>query len=202
MPLTLRVGITRKIGLPNYSSLGATCELTMELPHGCWEHDPIAFHEQVHDAYSACSDAVDEALDRHSLPVPAVQNERLPPATTSDCALANGAAAHASSNRSSGAVAPHAPAAANGAMAGNGIDGAGRSRGPDAERPATARQIRAIQSLAYRRGIPLEGLIGGHGKSGTHELSVREASALIEDLQQEDFPRPEHPDRGGRGEPA
>ena len=43
MPLKLTVGLSKKVGLPNYGSLGATCGLEVELPNQVLYADPEAF---------------------------------------------------------------------------------------------------------------------------------------------------------------
>ncbi len=71
MPLKLTVGLSKKVGLPNYGSLGATCGLEVELPDQVLHADPEAFERQVRDAFAACVQAVQDELDRHR-PPPAV----------------------------------------------------------------------------------------------------------------------------------
>ena len=68
MPLKLTVGLSKKVGLPNYGSLGATCGLEVELPNQVLHTDPEAFERQVHDAFAACAQAVQDELDRHRPP--------------------------------------------------------------------------------------------------------------------------------------
>ncbi len=68
MPLKLTVGLSKKVGLPNYGSLGATCGLEVELPNNVLHADPEAFERQVRDAFAACAQAVQEELDRHRPP--------------------------------------------------------------------------------------------------------------------------------------
>ena len=64
MPLTLNVGLSRKIGLPDFGSLGATCHVTVELDGHLIQHDLEAFHRHVRQAYAACRQAVQEELSR------------------------------------------------------------------------------------------------------------------------------------------
>lgn len=73
MPLKLNVGVSRKVGLPDYGSLGATCNLEVELDGTLLHHDLNAFHAQVRDAYVAAHQAVNDELDRlqHARPEPA-----------------------------------------------------------------------------------------------------------------------------------
>jgi hypothetical protein len=65
----------------------------------------------------------------------------------------------------------------------------GPARRPDGSgpprRPATAAQVRALGRLAERRGVDLEALVGQRfGVDGPEELSIAEASRLIDELQQ------------------
>ncbi len=68
MPLKLTVSLSKKVGLPNYGSLGATCGLEVELPSSALHDDPEAFERQVRDAFAACAHAVQDELDRHRPP--------------------------------------------------------------------------------------------------------------------------------------
>ncbi len=42
MPVKLTVGLSKKVGLPNYGSLGATCGLEVEVPSLSLHSDPEA----------------------------------------------------------------------------------------------------------------------------------------------------------------
>ena len=61
MPLTLTVGVSRKLGLPNYGSVGATCAVQLEL-------EPLIFYEQetlhrrIREAFDVCRRAIEEEL--------------------------------------------------------------------------------------------------------------------------------------------
>lgn len=91
MPLTLNVGLSKKIGQPDFGSLGASCNVAVELPHNLIA-DPEAFHRQVQAAYAACRQAVNDELVRH-------QQGQTPVASNGHAAGGNG---HAIRQRSNG----------------------------------------------------------------------------------------------------
>ena len=64
MPLKLNVGLSKKVGLPNYGSLGASCHVEVELDHGLLFQDQAGWQHKVEQAFAACRDAVDLELQR------------------------------------------------------------------------------------------------------------------------------------------
>jgi hypothetical protein len=64
MPLTLSAGVSKKMGLPDYGSLGATCQVQVELDASLLKDDLETFHRHVRNAYVACSQAVQDELTR------------------------------------------------------------------------------------------------------------------------------------------
>jgi len=65
MPLTLNVGISKKLGLPDYGSVGAICNVSVELDAALLTQDTDGFQRHVHNAYAACAKAVNDELARH-----------------------------------------------------------------------------------------------------------------------------------------
>ena len=65
MPLKLIAGVSKKLGLPGYSSVGAICHVELELDSGLIQEDPDAFRAQVREIYTQCAESVDEELARH-----------------------------------------------------------------------------------------------------------------------------------------
>lgn len=63
--LKLTVGTSRKIGQPNYGSLGASCAIECELDGRLLEEEDLAaVHRQARTAYAACAKAVHDELLR------------------------------------------------------------------------------------------------------------------------------------------
>jgi hypothetical protein len=159
VPLKLNVGVSRKIGLPDYGSVGASCNLELELDASLIDRDLNGFHAQVHGVYVAVQQAVNDELSRlHAANAP---SRELPAPTPEP---------------------PHRPA--NGQTTGNGEghrSAAGRSR---TDKPATENQIKALRAIARRQNADLDGLIcDDYGVERPEDLTLKQASALIDMLK-------------------
>ena len=64
MPLRLNVGLSKKVGMPNYGSLGASCHVEVELDQSLVFDNVEAFQERITHAYAACRQAVTDELGR------------------------------------------------------------------------------------------------------------------------------------------
>jgi hypothetical protein len=152
----LNVGVSRKVGQPDYGSVGASCHLELEINNELLERDLDGFHARVRSAYVAAHQAVHDELARLQAPVAVPQESSAPPPRSSANGHANGG----------GRTEPPQ---------------AGQSRG---RKPATDNQIRAIRSIARRQDADLDGLIRQEfGVDRVEDLSLRQASELIDILK-------------------
>jgi len=82
MPLRLQVGLQQKVGLPDYGSRGASCQVELELDGQLLDRNPDAFQQEVSRAFDACRQAVQTELGRSK------------PAATNGAAKAGGGNGH------------------------------------------------------------------------------------------------------------
>ena len=170
MPISLTASFSRKLGQPNYSSVGASCQIQCELDSTLLAHDLDEFHRRVRSTYTACVRAVDDELARH------VQQQNS--ASEHHDPLPELAPAPSELDKD---VAPQA----NGA---NHL--ASHFRNGRRGRRATSAQLRAIDRLTARSGVELPPLLQEDFAVTTpDQLSVAEAAQLIVCLQKS-FPRP------------
>src|SRR5258708_7230185 len=79
MPLKLSLAVSRKVGQPDYGSLGASCGVELELAESLLFDDLDAFQSRGRAAYIAGNQAVHDELARHQTPsVPQHANGRVP----------------------------------------------------------------------------------------------------------------------------
>jgi len=64
VPMKITAGVGRKLGLPEYSSLSASCHVEFEADAGLLQGDLEGFQQRVRRAYAACAQAVREELAR------------------------------------------------------------------------------------------------------------------------------------------
>ena len=177
MPMTINVGLSKKVGTANYGSVGATCNVSFEAGHDLLESDLAAFHQKVKNAFTACRQAVQDQLARE-LNAPASNNGTT---TTEPAASANGTNGNgngASGTAANGANGNHG----NGtAASGNGDRNATNGRGASEKQLSYAQQLaKGIQGLGVRRLETLAQKMFGKPLAG---LTTMDASGLIDCLK-------------------
>ena len=155
--LKLHAGVSKKVGLPGFSSASASCTIEAELDSSLLQ-DHEGFQVVVQRAYQSCEKAVQDQIARltyegqhETSQPPEIVEVRTAPTITG-----------ASVNR---------------------IPTAQFSTQPN-PRPATASQVKAIRAIAARRKIDLVGLLRERfGLTTADELGIRQASNLIDELK-------------------
>lgn len=161
MPLKLNVGLSKKVGLPDYGSLGASCNVELELDAQLLARDGNQFQQQVRQAFAACSQAVQDELARQSTASPA-------------------SGSRASGNGNGHTNGQNGTSSTGHAGNGNSRTGGGKSNG----RKATSAQVRAIFAIAGQQQMDLaQELRNRFNVDRPDHLSIGDASQFIDDLK-------------------
>jgi hypothetical protein len=165
MTMKLNVSVNKKIGQPDFGSLGASCGVEVELPHNIVFDDLEAFHRHARNVYVAATQAVNDELARHQ------QGSGTASHATNNAT--NSQAAQSSQQNGSNGNGQHA----NGNGQRNGTSGHGASE----KQLGYARQLaKSIQGLGIRRLETLAQKLYGKPLVG---LTTMDASGLIDTLK-------------------
>jgi len=172
--LKLHAGVSKKVGLPGFSSASASCTIEAELDSGLL-NDTEGFQIVVQRAYQSCEQAVQDQIARltndasESTQLQEVVEVRTSPAIQGARITTNGADTYGT-NRAEQSV-------TNSAV----------FRDQPSPRPATASQVRAIRAICSRRKIDLLSLLRERfGLTTADELGIRQASNLIDELKSDE----------------
>ena len=169
MPMTVKVGLAKKIGQPEFGSLGASCDIELELDGGLLFNDLEGLQQKIQTAYVACRQAVNDELAGRC-------RSELPPLskTTAGVNSKGQPASNGNHHRIPVESCSNQPSGRSNSQATNGK-----------RRAATVSQVRALHAIATRQGFNLtERLREQFNLYRAEELSVNEASRLIDDLNQ------------------
>jgi hypothetical protein len=167
--LKLNVGLTQKVGQANYGSRGTSGNLELELDSKL-VGDAERLKDRIRQLFQLAQTSVAEQLgDAEAITV-------RPVATDHGADRENGQANHHGNDNSRD----------------NGLSSnKGHHRPRETGHPATASQARAIYAIANRQGIELaDKLRANFGVDSPEQLTIREASRLIDDLNGKDSREP------------
>ena len=169
--LKLHAGVSRKVGLPGFSSASASCHIEAELDSSLLQ-DTEGFQIVVQRAYQSCEKAVQDQI------------ARLTSEPESNPSQPNAQPQEVVEVRTS-------PAISGARITTKGADLSTTKRAvfrdQPSPRPATASQVRAIRSICARRKIDLVGLLRERfGLTTADELGIRQASNLIDELKSDE----------------
>ena len=79
--MKVSIAVNQKVGMPNYGSAGASCEITLDLAEHTVSEHPEALVTEIRRAYALAQDAVAEQLAHQTAaaPEPAQKHEPEPP---------------------------------------------------------------------------------------------------------------------------
>jgi hypothetical protein len=164
--LKLHAGVSKKVGLPGYSSASASCTIEAELDSSLL-NDTEGFQIVVQRAYQSCEQAVEDQIARLTSDG---DSEPQPQEVVEVCT---------------------SPALSGARVTTNGADTCPTNRAvfrdQPSSRPATASQVRAIRAICSRRKIDLLSLLRErYGLTTADELGIRQASNLIDELKSDE----------------
>jgi len=172
--LKIHAGVSRKVGLPGYSSASASCTIEAELDSSLL-NDTEGFQIVVQRAYQSCEQAVQDQIARLTSEEPAAvpevaQPEPVAPEVVEVRTSPAIQGARITTNRAEQTVTNRAV-----------------FRDQPSPRPATASQVRAIRAICSRRKIDLLSLLRErYGLTTADELGIRQASNLIDELKSDE----------------
>ena len=173
MPMTVNVGLAKKIGQPDFGSLGASCDIELELDGSLLFSDLDSLQKKIQTAYVACRQAVNDEL--------AGQRRIVEPPDQEAVKKRNGHDQPASDANHRHHPAKNGSNQTNEPSNGQAVNGKRRA--------ATSSQVRALHAIATRQGFNLTDRLKDQFQLYRAEaLSVSEASRLIDRLNAESVP--------------
>ena len=166
MAFKINVGLSRKIGQPNFGSLGASCHIDLEIDPQTVGHGQDAIQSQILGAFAIYKQAVDTELAKcdqvhardHWLNAESFINQ-------------------SASSPDDRPIRSQTPTPSQSQQ--------------KPSRPATPAQIKAIHAIAGKAGIEVASELGRRfGIRSPQQLSIGQASEMIDHLKQSLTPTP------------
>ena len=165
MPMKLNVGLSRKVGEPNYGSRGASVNLELEID-STLAAEPDRLQDRIRELFCLARASIDEELQSGTSQSPTNAqrlNDRTAASTRQQHANGQSAGSRAATN-------------------GSRSNGNGRQSANNPP-PATASQVRALHAITNRLGLNLEAVLQDRFNLGNAAvLTIAEASQLIDEL--------------------
>jgi hypothetical protein len=159
MSTKINVGLSRKIGQPNFGSLGASCHIDLEIDPQTASLGPEAIQRQILTAFTICRQAIDAELAKSDQPH----------------MLFAACGFHPAEQPSATRRQKYHPPAIDPSVA----------TPPRQPRPATAAQIKALHTIASRAGLTLANELQQQcGLTNPQQLTIQQASRMIDHLKQ------------------
>jgi len=174
MTMKVTVGLSRKVGQPNYGSAGASCHIDVELDQSLLDGDQRHLQERLRQALTVCRQVVERELAGDG-PVQGVPQDRegSPP----------GPSTRAARRPAPAAAGTDSPAMVEGPHSGGGDSGSPRL--------ATPAQVKALQAIAGQGRLSLAAeLQRQYGLRQPQQLTLRQASQMIDRLKATLTPQP------------
>lgn len=198
MTLKISVGLSKKVGQPNYSSLGASCQIEMEIDTQSCQGGPLLLQTRISEAFGICKASIENelALERYwvaqtHMPTKTKTQTRQPP-EPGDTGLSTRSAATAAA--AGGVVVPGAAGSVDRVDSVDSVEAgvatcvatgvAGVSGVAAPIRSATRAQVRALERIADQAGVELTSHVQREfGVRSVDQLTIRQASAMIDRLK-------------------
>jgi hypothetical protein len=165
MSTKINVGLSRKIGQPNFGSLGASCHIDLEIDTQTASRGPEAIQRQILGAFAVCKQAIDTELAKSESQQAVTAAYDFQPAEQPSAPRRQ----------------TYQPPASDPSVA----------MPPRQPRPATAAQIKALHTIASRAGLTLASELQQHcGVNNPQQLTIQQASQMIDHLKQSLTPTP------------
>lgn len=174
MTMKVTVGLSRKVGQPNYGSAGASCHIDVELDQSLLDGDQRHLQERLRQALTVCRQVVEREL------------------------AVDGSVQGVSRDREISPPGPSTPATRGPAPAPPGTDSPAIVEGVPGDigdsgspRLATPAQVKALQAIAGRGRVSLAAeLQRQYGLRQPQQLTLRQASQMIDRLKATLTPQP------------
>ena len=185
--LKLHAGVSKKVGLPGFSSASASCTIEAELDSSLLQ-DHDGFQTVVRRAYQSCEKAVEDQIARLLVQGNPTPNSPVcVPDVSEHPQATNGPQTRSQSPSRASQPVPQEVIEVRTSPAISGTRITTTSNSLPSHRPATASQVKAIRAIAARRKIDLVGMLRERfGLTTADELGIRQASNLIDELKSDE----------------